>query len=159
MWIVIQYGVVSFINPDDGKVTYFEVYNDASKTCNGNDPVKFTEAITMGSSNASTMTPYKSCTRPEYTNATGARHIIHHMLFQYDVMVHLHAIITQRWGVLTLWEAASKCYKHDYCQSRVAEYELYYAFVSEQYPERVRLDTLHNGLNICKVQEYAVQKK
>ena len=77
---------VTFVD-DHGKITYVEVAN-ADKKCHGGgnqDPVNFTEAITMGppsniiqnDKHQATMTPYKSCTRPEYPNSTGSRHIAH----------------------------------------------------------------------------------
>ncbi|KAL3783616.1 hypothetical protein ACHAW5_006437 [Stephanodiscus triporus] len=59
----------------------------------------------------------------------------------------LHDVIIRRWNVSTLWEASRICHKLDHCRSRVSEYELYYAYVSEQYPERVRLETLIEGQN------------
>jgi hypothetical protein len=141
----------------DGRVQYFEVYeknDETRKNCTGMDPVLFTEGITMGPSSSKsespqheTLTPYKACARPKYPNATGARHIVHHMLFQRDVMTLLHDAVTRRWNVTTLWEASTICHKLDYCTGRVSEYELYYAYVSEQYPERVRLETLMDGKN------------
>eukprot|EP00571_Detonula_confervacea_P001439 CAMPEP_0172323458 /NCGR_PEP_ID=MMETSP1058-20130122/48775_1 /TAXON_ID=83371 /ORGANISM="Detonula confervacea, Strain CCMP 353" /LENGTH=505 /DNA_ID=CAMNT_0013039455 /DNA_START=21 /DNA_END=1535 /DNA_ORIENTATION=+ len=149
----------------DGRVQYFQVRGTFGPLCAGMDPVKFTEAITMGSTRVGprqpTLTPYKACQRPEYPNATGGRHIVHHMLFQYDVMMHLHKVIRERWGVSTLWEAFNSCHGHTFCTSRIAEYELYYAFVSEQYTERVRLEPLRNGENymassaICDAKEMA----
>lgn len=141
----------------DGRVQYFEAYEDdeKSKICTGMDPVLFTEGITMGltsitkpgSPQHATLTPYRACARPQYPNATGARHIVHHMLFQRDVMMSLHDAITRRWNVTTLWEASTICHKLDHCTGRVSEYELYFAYVSERYPERVRLETLKNGMN------------
>ena len=156
---------------DNGKVQYFEAYGtykrfpgDSNKpACTKMDPIQFTEAITIGTSSLgprkATLTPYKSCQREGHMNATGARHIVHHMLFQYDVMMHLHNVITERWNVSSLWEAFNTCYKHEFCKSRIAEYELYYAFVSTQYPDRVKVETLINGENymgssaICSANE------
>ncbi|KAL7533391.1 hypothetical protein ACHAXR_007667 [Thalassiosira sp. AJA248-18] len=148
---------VTFVHPD-GKVQYYEVGGtyksetfEKGVECMAMDPVKFTEGITMGSSlqgpRKATLTPYKACQRPEYPNATGARHIAHHMLFQYDVMMHLHGIIATRWNVPTLWQAFNSCHSHDFCKSRIAEYELYFAFVSENYPERVMVGTLTNNVD------------
>jgi hypothetical protein len=141
----------------DGRVQYFEAYeknNKKRKSCTGMDPVLFTEGITMGPTSSksgspqhATLTPYKACARPEYPNATGARHIVHHMLFQRDVMMSLHDAITRRWNVSTLWEASTICHKLDHCTGRVSEYELYYAYVTEIYSERVRLETLMDGKN------------
>lgn len=141
----------------DGRVQYFEAYdkkNEKGKICNGMDPILFTEGITTGrtfsgsgSPKHATLTPYKACVRTKYPNATGARHIVHHMLFQRDVMMSLHDVIVRRWDVSTLWEASCICHKLDHCRSRVSEYELYYAFISERYPERVRLETLIEGQN------------
>eukprot|EP00985_Skeletonema_marinoi_P000843 scaffold327_cov93-Skeletonema_marinoi.AAC.1 len=156
---------VTFVH-DDGTVTYFEV-NDYQQgaDCIDMDPVAFTEGITMGpppvtklesnhttgkrtrrSDNTvqlDTVTPYRACRRAEYPNATGARHIAHHMLFQYDVMMHLHSTIKRAWSLPNIWQAFVKC--HKLTKSRVAEYELYYSFVSFHYPERVLLKNLQNG--------------
>ncbi len=112
-----------------------------------------------------TMTPYKSCQREEYPEGTGGRHIAHHMLFQHDVMMQLHKVVTERWQTDTLWEAFNKCYSHEFCKSRIAEYELYYSFVSTNYPERVRLETLNNGQNymassaVCSEEEMSCCEK
>jgi len=155
---------VTFVH-DDGTVTYFEV-NDYQQgaDCTDMDPVAFTEGITMGpppvtklgsnhttgkrirsdnSVQLDTVTPYRACRRAEYPNATGARHIAHHMLFQHDVMMHLHSTIKHAWSVPNIWQAFVKC--HKLTKSRVAEYELYYSFVSFHYPERVLLKNLQNG--------------
>ena len=140
----------------DGTVTYHEVFGTGgtststrSKRCTGMDPVEFTEAITIGTSlngpREETMSPYTACLRPEYPNSSGGRHIVHHMLFQYDVMMHLHKVVKERWVARELWEAFNKCYRHNFCQSRIAEYELYFAFVSHNYPERVNVVSLTNG--------------
>jgi hypothetical protein len=147
---------VTFVH-EDGTVTYFEVI-EKYKACNDMDPVKFTEAITMGplpiqmtGLNHSigeqkifieTVTPYRACQRTEYRNASGARHITHHMLFQYDVMMHLHSTIEKAWST-NVWEAFTKCHRnYDFCKSRVSEFELYYSFVSVHYPERLHVVTL-----------------
>ena len=136
---------ITFVNGTNGKVTYFEI-GGGSSSCNGMDPVNFTEAITMGpptkNTTTPTLTPYKSCIRPEYPNATGHRHIVHHMLFQYDVMRDLHNTVTQVWNTSSLWDASNKCFGFDFCAGRVAEYELYFSFVSENYPQRVNLERL-----------------
>lgn len=151
----------TFVHPD-GRVQYWEATGTYdSNDCMGMDPVKFTEAITMGPSNSgkATLTPYRACKRPEYPNATGARHIVHHMLFQYDVMMALHDVISKRWKAKTLWQAFNYCHIRPHCDSRIAEYELYFAFVSENYPDRVRLERLTNGENymgssaICNARE------
>ena len=154
----------------NGTVTYHEVFGTGgtysstrSKRCTGMDPVQFTESITIGTSlngpRKETMTPYKACIRPEYPNASGGRHIVHHMLFQYDVMMHLHRVVTERWVTSELWEAFNKCNRHKSCQSRIAEYELYFAFASHNYPERVNVVPLINekdymaGSAICSSEE------
>ena len=157
----------TFVHPN-GKAQYWEVtgttYDGEGTACTGMDPVKFTEAITIGSSHHGgprkpTLTPYTACARPEYPNATGARHIVHHMLFQYDVMMHLHRVIRERWDATELWQAFIKCHGHNFCDSRIAEYELYYSFVTTNYAERVRVDTLTNtvdymgGSAICSAEE------
>lgn len=147
----------TFVHPNNGKTQYWEVTGTVAgamspkqtASCDGSDPIKFTEGITAGASvdgpRKKTMSPYEACERPEYPNATGARHIVHHMLFQYDVMRHLHDVITQRWNVSTVWEAFRMCHSHNFCESRVAEYELYFAFVATNYPERVQVQPLVNG--------------
>lgn len=154
---------ITFVNGTNGKVTYFES-GGGSSSCNGMDPVNFTEAITMGpptkNTTTPTLTPYKSCIRPEYPNATGHRHIVHHMLFQYDVMSDLHNTVTQAWNTSSLWDASNKCFGFsDFCAGRVAEYELYFSFVSENYPQRVNLERLTDrvdymgGSAICDEKE------
>ena len=156
---------VTFVHPNN-TVNYFEIYGmyENSTECTGRDPVRFTEAITVGfdgidANKNATKTPYTACRRPEYPEATGARHIAHHMLFQYDVMMDLHDTIQKAWGVETVWQAATKCYQFDFCRSRVAEYELYHAFVSENYPERMHSETLIEGVNfmgasaVCDAEE------
>jgi hypothetical protein len=168
---------VAFV--ENGRVTYFEVYNGTDVECNGMDPIQFTETITIGedtsaealfnsllSQNLSveeirltmekaarsqkkkrTVTPYKACRRSEHPEASGARHIAHHMLFQYDVITHLHKTINKAWKTSSVWEASRKCYQHYSCKSRIAEYELYYSFLNEHYPERIHLETLKNTVN------------
>jgi hypothetical protein len=176
---------VTFINPIDGKVTYFEVHEKTgsrSASCDGMDPIKFTETITMGRPQPismlhynhstgekteqtmmplKTVTPYTACQRPEYPNATGARHIAHHMIFQYDVMMHLHSTITKAWKLPNIWHAFVKCFRNSgkVCKGRISEYELYYSFISYNYPDRVQVETLVNGESImiasavCNVNE------
>ena len=163
---------VTFINPIDGKVTYFEVHekiSSRSASCDGMDPINFTETITMGRPQPismmhynhstgtrteqtmiplKTVTPYTACQRPEYPNATGARHIAHHMIFQYDVMMHLHSTIMKAWKLPNIWHAFVKCFRNVDCKGRISEYELYYSFISYNYPERVHVETLVNGENI-----------
>jgi hypothetical protein len=146
---------VTFVNETNGKATYFEIDQGPSR-CDGLDPVKFTEAITMGppidpnstqhnTSQAKTLTPYKSCVRPEYTNSSGLRHIAHHMLFQHDVMTSLHDAVNKAWNTTSLWDASNKCFGFEFCRGRVAEYELYFSFVSENYPLRIGLERLKDG--------------
>jgi hypothetical protein len=161
---------VTFVR-ENGTVTYFEVYDHVHQSvgCSEMDPVAFTEAITMGPSppvkmlrynhstrettrsdtvQLDTVTPYSACRRAKYPNATGARHIAHHMLFQYDVMMHLHSTITKAWSLSNIWQAFVKCQQYyEFCKSRVAEYELYFSFISFHYPERVHLEPLVNGVN------------
>eukprot|EP00986_Skeletonema_menzelii_P015077 scaffold11014_cov137-Skeletonema_menzelii.AAC.3 len=161
---------VTFIH-DDGTITYFEVLNhEDGLDCTGMDPVAFTEGITIGplkppvkrmSSNRTmeertrlnttqldTVTPYSACRRAEYPNATGKRHISHHMLFQYDVMMHLHDTIKKAWSAPNIWQAFVKCHRQDFCKSRVSEYELYFSFISVHYPQRVHLESLENGVDM-----------
>ncbi|KAL9178808.1 hypothetical protein ACHAXT_003939 [Thalassiosira profunda] len=150
----------TFVYPD-GRVQYWDARGTAEggDNCDGADPVEFTEAITAGPVSYAnvrdigtsrqgprkpTLSPYKACRRPEYPDATGGRHIVHHMLFQSDVMKHLHSVVASRWKSKSLWEAFNRCYQQEFCQSRVAEYELYFAFVSENYPQRVKVDVLTN---------------
>ena len=165
---------VTFVNPIDGTVTYFEVHEKTSSrstSCDGMDPINFTETITMGRPQPisvlhynhstgekteqtlmplKTVTPYTACQRPEYPNATGARHIAHHMLFQYDVMMHLHSTITKAWKLPNIWHAFVKCFRNsgNVCKGRISEYELYYSFILYNYPERVHVETLVNGETI-----------
>jgi hypothetical protein len=128
------------------------------------DPIKFTEAITAGVSpnNSSlratvTHTPYLQCKQtPESGHVFQVGH--HHMLFQRDIMGALHRTIEHAWNASSLWEAANLCYRHEFCQSRVAEYRLYFAFVENNYPEIVRLipakphvDVMDSGL--CSQEE------
>ena len=163
---------VTFIHPN-GTLTYFErIAEDSSEhICNGKDPVRFTEAISIGRAGTRvtseqadeynhkhTKTPYKSCIRPQYPNAKGARHIVHFMLFQYDVMNHLHKLITQAWASPSLWAAVTRCHQHEFCKGRIAEYELYYSFVSAFYPERMHIKRLTPGKDwmnsaICNEEE------
>ena len=150
---------VTFVHPN-GTLTYFErIAEDTSDhICDGKDPVRFTEAISIGRvgtnvtseeageyNHKHTKTPYKPCIRPQYPNATGARHIVHFMLFQQDVMNHLHDLITQAWGTSSLWASITACHNFEFCKGRIAEYELYYSFVSEFYPERMLIEQLTPG--------------
>lgn len=151
----------TFVHPNN-TVTYFERMpeNPRNATCGGQDPVRFTEAISIGPSGKAvaeedadaynynhTRTPYKSCIRPLYPDATGARHIVHHMVFQHDVMTHLHKTITDAWGASSVWQAVTLCHKFTFCKSRVAEYELYYSFMLEHYPERMHIEQLTAGVD------------
>ncbi|KAL7516642.1 hypothetical protein ACHAWX_001635 [Stephanocyclus meneghinianus] len=152
----------TFIHPNN-TVTYFERISKYPNddTCTGLDPVRFTEAITIGRKGKDvteeeadeynfkhTRTPYKSCRRSQlYSNATGTRHIVHFMLFQYDVMMHLHSVVTEAWNVSSLWQAATMCHRFTFCKSRMAEYELYYSFVSEHYPGRMHIEHLVSGVD------------
>ena len=160
---------VTFVNETDGRALYFDVDQGGSPSCNGMDAVAFTESITRGllpnmtenkeAKMPKTLSPYKSCSRPEFPNSTGYRHIPHHMLFQYDIMQSLHTAVTNAWNTSTLWEASNKCFKHKYCQGRVSEYELYFNFVSEQFPERIQTETITQlkdvmlGSAICDEEE------
>ncbi len=93
-----------------------------------------------------TLSPYKSCRQTPQQDATGLRHIIHHMMFQYDVMNHLHQTINKAWNSSSIWEAAVECFGiKNYCAGRVAEYELYYSFLAEHYPERINVEVLKNN--------------
>eukprot|EP00581_Thalassiosira_minuscula_P014576 CAMPEP_0183712858 /NCGR_PEP_ID=MMETSP0737-20130205/7913_1 /TAXON_ID=385413 /ORGANISM="Thalassiosira miniscula, Strain CCMP1093" /LENGTH=378 /DNA_ID=CAMNT_0025941577 /DNA_START=170 /DNA_END=1303 /DNA_ORIENTATION=+ len=147
---------VSFVNGTNGRATYFEI-EEEDPSCRGLDPIKFTEAMTAGplgndqennNTAAKTLTPFKACRRPEYTNSSGLRHIGHHMLFQYDIMNDLHNAAMKAWNATNFWDAANVCFQHDYCNGRVAEYELYFSFVSENYPHRVNLETIEDGVDI-----------
>ncbi len=162
---------VTFVH-ENGTVTYFEVRNyESGEDCTRMDPIAFTESITMGppspaakihsnqtmkettvsdTKQMDTATPYKACRRAEYPNASGKRHIAHHMLFQYDVMMDLHATINKAWSTSNIWQAFVKCHRVDFCKSRVSEYELYYAFISFHYPERVHMESLVNGENFIE---------
>lgn len=99
--------------------------------------------------------PY--CGSPD---ATGDRHIAHHMLFQRDVMAALHAKAIENFGGSSLWEASMNCWNHpgQKCRGRVAEYELYYVFAACRHPSRV-LDTwpifVGSGNN-CSVAEMEI---
>ena len=119
---------------ENNTITYFErTSNDEfDLDCQGHDPVRFVEGITVGSigiavtddmnadefNHKHTKTPYKSCRRPQFPNSTGARHIVHFMLFQYDVMTHLHRTIVEAWGVSSVWEAVTQCHKHKFCAGK-----------------------------------------
>ena len=155
----------TFLGPD-GRVQYFAatgVTGTEGAHCTDMDPILFTEAITSGPLRRQpTLSPYEACRRPGHFNATGARHIVHHMLFQRDVMADLHAVVAERWGASSLWEAATRCHQmHNFCQSRIAEYELYFAFAKARYPERIRVTPLTNGRDymgssaICDAEELA----
>ena len=160
---------VSFVNETNGLVTYFEI-DGGHPRCDGMDPINFTEAITAGPlmvkdqeilhhRGTKTITPFKSCVRPQYPNASGYRHIAHHMLFQYDIMNSLHNAAKLAWNTSTLWDASMKCYQFEYCKSRVAEYELYFSFVSENYRQRVNIERIKSrvdfmgGSAICDKEE------
>jgi hypothetical protein len=163
---------VTFIHPNN-TLTYFERVSDDEdeRDCDDSDPIRFTEAITIGThgievasedadefNHRHTQTPYKSCRRSQYPDATGGRHIVHFMLFQQDVMEHLHETITKAWGVSNLWKAATTCHKYSFCKGRIAEYELYYAFMLNFYPERMHIEHLISGKDwmnsaICDVEE------
>ena len=62
-------------------------------------------------------------------------------------MMHLHSAITKAWSLSNIWQAFVKCHPLEFCNSRVAEYEVYYSFISTNYPERVHLERLLNGVN------------
>lgn len=150
---------VTFIHPDN-TITYFEriFEEEEQQNCQGSDPIRFVEGISIGRkgievssevadefNHKHTRTPYKSCRRPEYPDAIGARHIVHFMLFQHDVMQHLHQLVTMAWNASSLWQAVTTCHKYEFCAGRIAEYELYFAFVASFYLERMQIDRLTPG--------------
>eukprot|EP00035_Acanthoeca_spectabilis_P040454 m.70043 g.70043 ORF g.70043 m.70043 type:complete len:470 (-) comp9994_c0_seq2:260-1669(-) len=103
------------------------------RKCLGGDPVKVVNSL------------FKDigCNFSKYCGtleSSGARHIMHHMLFQRDVMADMHASIMRAHGGGSLWEAGARCWKltpKGGCQGRVAEYEIYYTFVDCKYHDRV----------------------
>lgn len=150
---------VTFINETNGNPIYLEV-DEGGPDCNGMDAIQFTEAMTMGppanisdensvpKNTSRTLSPYTSCNRPEFATSTGYRHIGHHMLFQYDVMMSLHDAVVKSWNTTWLWQASNKCFKYKFCQGRVSEYELYFNYVREHYPQRLQLETVKQGRDI-----------
>ena len=130
------------------------VVDTGSPKCDGMDAVQFTEAITAGPSptNSSirsnvTHSPYLQCVRPD-GRGDGLRVGQHHILFQHDIMKELHNTVTQAWKVQSLWDASNVCFQYSYCAGRVAEYLLYYAFVLENYPERIRQIPMKSGVDV-----------
>ena len=145
---------VSFIDTNN-TVTYFERISDDDKDhdCNNMDPIRFVEAMSIGRigtevtteeadefNHKHTQTPFTSCRRPQYPNANGARHIVHFMLFQHDVMENLHRTFMSIWGVTSLWEAIITCNKYKFCQSRISEFELYFTFLQSFYSDRMHIN-------------------
>lgn len=169
---------IEFVH-DDHTVTYVAIINnstDDETKCNRHDPIMFQERLTTGPSafvNTS-MAPFPWCDRSQVGEdvhvvesktredgfIVGERHIAHHMLFQRDVMEHLHQSIQMLWGTDTLWHALVKCFKGNYgCNSRVAEYELYFSWVYHQFRERLQVEyftqgnSFMGGSSICNRQE------
>lgn len=170
---------VEFVNPNNGQITYFgynerkdcigmdpidfteaitagtpptppesAIFPPSTPSFTKTDSMKYWREL-QDFRTANTATPYKSCLRESYPNSTGVRHIAHHMLFQYDVMSHLHRTINNAWDTPSVWNAFVICQGIEgYCASRIAEYELYYSFVSEHYPERVHLEVLTDAVDI-----------
>eukprot|EP00956_Cyclotella_meneghiniana_P006735 scaffold8963_cov63-Cyclotella_meneghiniana.AAC.8 len=91
--------------------------------------------------------PYYKCVRPDGCG-DGLRVGHHHILFQHDIMKELHNTVTQAWKVQSLWDASNVCFQHSYFAGRVAEYLLYYAFVLENYPERIRQIPMKSGVDV-----------
>lgn len=119
------------------------------------DPIEFTEAITAGQSptNSSqraavTHSPYLQCKQTPDHSGHGFRVGHHHILFQQDVMSELHRTIEHAWNETSLWSASNTCFQHDYCKGRVAEYLLYFAFLENKYPERVRMVPMMPGVDV-----------
>ncbi|KAL3788233.1 hypothetical protein ACHAWO_012622 [Cyclotella atomus] len=150
---------VTFIHHNQ-TISYFErmFEDDDQQNCQGSDPIRFVEAISIGRkgivvssevadefNHKHTLTPYKSCRRPQYSDANGARHIVHFMLFQQDVMRHLHQLVTKSWHASSVWQAVTACHKYEFCKGRISEYELYYAFMVSFYPERMHVHRLTPG--------------
>lgn len=150
---------IEFVH-EDQSVTYVALMVEGVKPtlCTGGDSIMFQERFTAGPISASnqSMAPYPWCHRNESNKGLihydirhsqqlglpfqlGERHIVHHMLFQRDVMEHMHQSIQTLWNVTSLWHAALKCRKLGWCYGRVSEYELYYSWVYHQFPQRVQV--------------------
>ena len=89
------------------------------------------------------------------SDSSGCRHILHHMLFQRDVMLALHKDVNALWGGSSFWESFMTCWETRPCQGRVSEYEIYYSYVSCKYPERVRDERFdfRNAAGDCSEEE------
>ena len=106
----------------DLRVVYYGQHSE-SGACNGMDPTNW----------IGTLLP----PRCKIVNCQN-RHILHHMVFQRDVMAHLHREVTAKWNATSLWESVYLCWRyHPECRGRVSEYEAYYQFASIYYPERI----------------------
>eukprot|EP00040_Diaphanoeca_grandis_P028442 m.164799 g.164799 ORF g.164799 m.164799 type:complete len:593 (+) comp31355_c0_seq1:334-2112(+) len=77
---------------------------------------------------------------PEISNPSGLRHILHHMVFQRDVMESLHTAAKAAWDADSLWEAVMSCWKaprNANCKGRVSEYEMYFNYLACAFPQRI----------------------
>lgn len=164
---------IQFVYPNRSAI-YHGYYErgrtDDAKKCTGMDPVAFFNTLMRGPGDVSI--PKTECRidfchlegEPVTAQHTGIRHITHHMLFQQDVMAHLHKYVKARWDSKSLWEAASECYKLKECKSRVAEYEVYHQFAKCFHPERVidRLlttSTFKTAAGNCDIEEMDTCRK
>lgn len=161
---------IQFVYPNRSAVYhgwYEHGRGDHAKKCTGMDPVPFFNKMMQGPSSATNgETPCRInfChgeDEPITQQHTGIRHVTHHMLFQRDVMAHLHSYLNDRWSTNSLWEAASDCYKLTECKSRVAEYEVYHQFAVCYHPDRVmdRLLTMSDFKNAAGECNIAEMKK
>ena len=140
---------VEFVSAD-GKVTY--VNDPGIKRCKPMDPVSFVNTL-LNPSNASLSERdriffnrttkgakdlgcgFKYC---GFDDSNGCRHILHHMLFQRDVMYSLHKDAMGLWGGDSMWAAVRNCWTTASCKGRVSEYELYFTYVDCVFHERVK---------------------
>ena len=161
---------IEFVHTD-GSVTYVDD-KKSKKACDGNDPVAFVNTLlnpgeaTFSDRNAAYFNRvtkgakdlgcrFKYCGQ---AGSTGYRHILHHMLFQRDVMLSLHRQVMDLWGGDSMWEAIRNCWHTSVCRSRVSEYELYFTYVDCMFHERVREQLLPFVLAAgdCSVKEMEV---
>lgn len=136
----------------DGTATYATEYAGRNAAgCTGMDPTAVVDGLTNGTC------PFQFCRRDGFENATGRRHIMHHMLFQRDVMAHLHATIRALWRANTFWEAVIKSWTAGN-KGRWSEYELYFQWLTCHFPLRIHplptnASTFKRAAGDCSVAE------
>ena len=121
---------VQFIHNNGTRILYFNEVT-SPQSCTGMDPTRW----------VNTLLP-----QPCEIISCAKRHILHHMVFQRDVMHHMHNTLNEKWGTQSAWQAIHKCWNtQNQCRGRVSEYKAYYQFAKAYYERRIIDKTLHTS--------------